>query len=509
MPRTILGGEGVVRRIFPKTFYNPLSLMGAMVALLNLGLIVFLVILELVTKHPKPYTDVIIFIILPTIVFCGLVLAAIGIVRERRRQKAGELPEERLPIINLNDPKHRTMVAVLGGGFVVLSLFYAFASYQAYEYTESDTFCGQLCHSVMGPESTAHAFSPHAEIQCVACHVGSGARYFFLSKLDGSHQLYALVFNKYHRPIPTPISNLRPSQDTCQTCHAPKQRVTDRIVWRPHFLSDAKNTEWIISLLLKMGSGSTETTAPPNLHWHYTVAKEINYVAADAKRTVIPWIKVTSLDGKERIYRSTGSKMTDSELESAEKRVMDCIDCHNRIGHFFRPPAPVLNMYMQVKRIDPSLQEIKKIAVQALEGTYASKEAGRDGIRKMIMDFYQSTYPEVASSRKADIEKAIAEIQDIYRRNYDPVMKVSWKDFADNAGHMYSVGCFRCHDGNHVSDDGRVLSKDCSTCHLLISPAVDRAKGRAVFTLAKYPHPVDIGDAYKEMNCSACHGGTT
>jgi hypothetical protein len=127
----------------------------------------------------------------------------------------------------------------------------------------------------------------------------------------------------------------------------------------------------------------------------------------------------------------------------------------------------------------------------------------------MIMDFYQKSYPEVASSKKADIERAVEAVQNVYVRNYDPVMKVSWKDFPDNAGHMYSMGCFRCHDGNHVSDDGRVLSRDCSTCHLLITHTVERSKGQAVFSLAAYPHPVDIGDSYKEMNCSDCHGGST
>jgi len=499
----------VLKRIFPQTFYNPLSLVGAVIALFNAGLIAFLIIVEMLTKHPKPYADVIIFIILPIIVICGLALVVIGIVRERRRVRAGEPAEVRLPIIDFNDPKHRTLIAVLGGGFVLLSLLYAFASFKAYEYVESNTFCGKLCHSVMGPESTAHSFSPHGEIQCVACHVGSGARYFLLSKLNGTRQLYALLFNKYQRPIPVPVKDLRPSQDICQTCHAPKHRVTESVLMRPHFLTDVKNTEWAINLVLKMGAERIETVNPPNLHWHYTVAKEIRYVATDPKRMVIPLVRVTDFDGKERIYRSTDSKMTDKELEKVEKRVMDCIDCHNRIGHFFRPPAQVLNMHMQRKLIDPSLPEIKRISVQALEGTYASGKEGLDGIRKMIMDFYQKSYPEVASSKKAEIERAIAEIQNIYSRNYDPAMKVNWKNFPDNAGHMYSLGCFRCHDGKHVSDDGRVISKDCSTCHLLITHTVDRSRGQAVFTLAAYPHPVDIGDSYKEMNCSDCHGGST
>jgi hypothetical protein len=495
-----------MRRIFPKKFYNPISLTGAVVVLFNIGLMVFFYILEGLTKHPKPYADIIIFMILPVIILCGLILVVIGIVREKHRQSSGVEEESRLLIIDFNDPRHRIMGFVLGCGFVFLSLLYAFASYNAYEYVESDTFCGKLCHSVMEPEKTAHLFSPHAEVGCVECHVGSGAKYFLLSKFNGSRQLYSLVFNKYERPIPVPIKNLRPAEETCKTCHGPQYVLGEMLKLRTHYLLDTANSKWTINLLLKMGTGRIETDKPLRIHWHATVAKEIRYAATDPKREAIPWIKVTGFDGKERIYRSTETKITDKELDSAEKRVMDCIDCHNRTGHYFRPPAPVLNAYMQNGLIDPSLPQIKKIALDALEKTYASQQAAQDGIKQVIMEFYQKSYPVVVSSKKDSIEQAVTRIQYIHERNYDPVMKASWKKYPDNAGHIYSPGCFRCHDGKHMSSDGKVLSKECSTCHLLISQSVDQLKGEAVFALASYPHPVDIGDSYKEMNCSECHG---
>jgi len=495
-----------MKRIFPKIFYNPLTLIGAVVVLFNIGLIIFLTIVEALTKHPKAYADVIIFIVLPVIVLCGLILAVIGIVREKRRQGIAGQEKRRLPMIDFNDPRPRTMAVVLGGGFVLLSLLYAFSSYKAYEFVESDTFCSKVCHRVMGPESTANEFSPHAEVGCVVCHVGSGAKYFFLSKFNGTRQLYSLVFNKYHRPIPVPVKNLRPAQDTCETCHGPQYALSEILKLKTHFLSDTTNTKWTIDLLLKMGTGRIKTDKPPRIHWHATVAKEIRYAATDPKRVVIPWIKVAGFDGKERIYRSTENKITDKELDNAEQHVMDCIDCHNRVGHFFRPPTQVLNVYLQGDLIDPSLPQIKSIAVQALEKTYGSQQAAHDGIKQMIMEFYQKTYPDVASAKKAVIEQAVTTVQDIYRRNYDPVMKVSWKNFPDNAGHMYSLGCFRCHDGKHMSSDGKVLSKECSTCHLLITHKVDQSKEQALFDLAPYPHPVDIGDDYKETNCSECHG---
>jgi hypothetical protein len=32
-------------------------------------------------------------------------------------------------------------------------------------------------------------------------------------------------------------------------------------------------------------------------------------------------------------------------------------------------------------------------------------------------------------------------------------------DTSHNVGHFYFNGCFRCHDGQHVSADGRVIRK--------------------------------------------------
>ena len=48
---------------------------------------------------------------------------------------------------------------------------------------------------------------PHARVKCAECHIGKGASYFVKSKLSGTYQLYATAFNKYPRPVPTPIKN--------------------------------------------------------------------------------------------------------------------------------------------------------------------------------------------------------------------------------------------------------------------------------------------------------------
>jgi hypothetical protein len=282
--------------------------------------------------------------------------------------------------------------------------------------------------------------------------------------------------------------------------------LTKNLLGRKYYLSDTKNTEWEIGLLLKMGVVRVQTDKPPMMHWHYAVARQIEYATADPKREAIPWVRATGFDGKARIYRTKDGNASGKEAAPGQTRVMDCIDCHNRVGHPYNPPDRIVNALLSLKLIDPSLPDIKSTAVQALEGKYDSREGARSGIRDAIMEFYKKKYPDIAASREAELKRAIVTVQDLYDRNYDPVMKGSWKNYPSQSGHMYSPGCFRCHDGKHKSDDGAVLPKDCSLCHLLIKKQMGKENTLAVLTEDTYPHPVDIGDSYKEMNCSECHG---
>ena len=89
-------------------------------------------------------------------------------------------------------------------------------------------------------------------------------------------------------------------------------------------------------------------------------------------------------------------------------------------------------------------------------------------------------------------------------------MKVNWKTHPNNIGHFYFPGCFRCHDGNHVSKDGKVIKQD-RPCNLLPHCRCwDRKK--AVRPDSRHcprnrsSHPVDIGDL-SGVTCSDCHNG--
>ena len=293
-----------MRKLFPPVVYNPVTLAGASLAAVSFGLIIFLFILEFFSGESNPYLGIITFIILPVFLIIGLLLIAYGIRRERRRIKKGIERSGKFIIIDLNDVKQRRVVATFTFGTLLLLLFSAFGSYKAFEYSESDEFCGKVCHVVMEPEYTAYLSSPHARVGCVGCHIGSGADWFVKAKISGAYQVYSVLFNKYSRPIPTPVHNLRPAVGTCEQCHSPGHFFSEIKYKSDYFLYDEANTKSSISMLLKIGGGNSELGRAEGIHWHMNVANKVEYIHLDDKRNVIPWVRQVNREGKEIIYSS-------------------------------------------------------------------------------------------------------------------------------------------------------------------------------------------------------------
>ena len=494
-----------MKRIFPNSFYNLITLGGLAISVVSFGLILFLIMLESVSGHQKPYMGIIAFVILPAVLIIGVLLIIIGILREHRKVRHGKSTVLHLPTIDFSNPHQRTAAVIFGIGMIVLLLFSAFGSFKAYEHTDSDEFCGTTCHQVMEPEYTAYQFSPHARVGCVQCHIGSGADWFVRSKISGTYQVYAVLFNKYPRPIPTPIQNLRPAQETCEQCHWPKHFFSEKQHQNNYFLSDEKNTKWMLDLLIKIGGGNSEAGPTSGIHWHMNIANEVTYAALDSQRQIIAWVRTKDQNGKDITYWNTAIDKNDPRLRTSSVRRMDCIDCHNRPSHIYRPPARSINHVMTSGWIDPSLPSVKSISVKALEAPYHTKQEALDGIHSMIEQFYTTQYPDIARKKKKEIDRAIDEVQKIYSRNYFPEMKVDWKRFIDNIGHLYYPGCFRCHDEKHTSSEGKTLSKDCNTCHVILAQKLEKDSLRLSLGGIEYKHPVDIGNAWMEMNCSDCH----
>jgi hypothetical protein len=258
-------------------------------------------------------------------------------------------------------------------------------------------------------------------------------------------------------------------------------------------------------MLVKIGGGDNQLHEPNGIHWHISQANKISYIYSDERRLVIPWVKQTTKDGKEIIYKSTEVSFDEKKFPPENLRTMDCIDCHNRPSHIYHQPDKMVNIHLAQKKMDENLPYIKSISVQALEQKYSDKETALDSIEITVDQFYKYNYPEIYKTKLNSIKTSIECIKKIYSRNYFPYMNADWKHFPDNISHVYTPGCFRCHDGKHVSDDGKVISKDCNSCHLIIRQTTNGGVTRNALDGLKFEHPLDLGKSVESLMCTDCH----
>ena len=487
----------------PSLIDNWISLAGIILGASSFFAVVCLIAIDFYAGFTNPYMGILTYIVAPSFLSGGLLLILFGVLRERRRRHKlapGEIP--RHPRIDFNIPRQRNAFLIVVVVTFVFLLFTALGSYRTYEFTESVQFCGQTCHAVMKPEYTAYHNSSHARVACVQCHIGAGATWFVKSKLSGSYQVYATLMHKYPRPIPTPVKNLRPAQETCEQCHWPQKFYGAVEKIRTHFMSDEKNSPWTIEMLLKVGGGDPTHGPVGGIHWHMNVANKVEYIATDEARQVIPWVRITDRQGHVTVYESKDGKLTPEQIAKSEPRRMDCIDCHNRPTHVFRSPDDAVDTALALGRIDRTLPSIKKNAVAALAGEYASTAEAESKISAALRAGYTN------ENDQAKVSAAVAEVQRIYRENFFPEMKSSWKVYPDNIGHLKSAGCFRCHDDQHASADGKKISADCTSCHTIIAQGAGTELKTVSAQGLEFQHPAeDLGDAWKGMKCSDCHNG--
>ncbi len=486
----------------PTLFRNYLSFAGALIVAACLASIILLFLIELTKVAENPYLGIVTFVILPAFLILGLFIIVAGMVIERRRRKRSPGSEiAAYPKIDLNDPRQRRVAFSLVGVSFIFIFMSAFGSYRAYEYSESVEFCGQTCHTVMKPERVAFRAGSHARIRCVDCHVGSGAESYARSKLNGARQLYSLAFNKYSKPINTPVHNMRPANETCEQCHWPSKFYGAQLKTFNHYAYDEKNSLRQTRMLINVGGGEKGSGPVAGIHWHMSLANEVSYIATDSHRQVIPWIRVKDRLGNVTEYYDRTKPLSAEQVSTADKRRMDCIDCHNRPAHDYLPPDVAVDQSFAAGRLDPSLPYLKRQAIASLSQTYVTEDEAVRAIATSLNDFYRTNYGELYWQKGDAIKVAIGETQRIFQTYFFPEMKTNWETHPNNIGHLYSSGCFRCHDGEHVSNSGKMISNDCSVCHTVLS---DSTRPATVLRPLSVQHPVDLG-GLADRKCETCH----
>lgn len=408
----------------------------------------------------------------------------------------------------------------------------------AVHYTETSSFCGR-CHT-MAPELKAYAQSPHKELTCAECHVEPGVKGWVKAKVKGTKQLVEIVTGRYPRPIPPPDhSHLPAVTDTCLKCHSLEDLTRNggpvKLILRTRHRDDKQNTRELVAVVLRpagLGQGSTPKDAVLGVHWH--VSKKVTYSTPDSQAQKIDLVQVEEPDGTTKQYLAgamvgfSATAATDIQrvLSTQRSRVMDCLACHNRVGHAVPSIEQAVDESIAAGRISADLPFVKRDAVALLDAdypTFAAADAAIEGLR----DSVKARFPLVSAQRTAQLDRAVEELKLDYRLVATPDMKVQARTYPNNLGHLNAPGCFRCHDGAHfLVVKGKVstqtIPSTCATCHtfpqvggsgaaVLVGgePASHDVKnfvfGHRSFTTSIEPGSTSCGTCHVRSYCVNCH----
>jgi hypothetical protein len=426
-------------------------------ALLFLALVAF----ELLGYLQNPYAGILVFIMVPALFVLGLLLIPVGLWLDRRHRTTAPAA---WPTLNLADANLRRAVIFVVVATLLNIAILSVASFGAVEYSESQAFCGQTCHSVMSPEFIAHQSGRHARIHCVTCHVGPGTGAFLSAKLNGTRQLALVARGTFQRPIPTPIHNLPAAAVTCEQCHSPDRFVGDVTKVFFEHADDEANTQTKTTVRLKVGGPIAGTRSGSGIHWHMNRANVVEYVALDEKREQIGYVRVSTPDGQVREYFADG--VDAAGMAAQPRRRMDCFDCHNRPAHTFgTTPERAVDEALGSGKIDAKIPFVRRDAVRALRAAYPSHEVASTQIERSMREAFNSRVP--TGVEEASLRRAIDVARALYTTNVFPSMNIGWGTYANQSGHTTSNGCFRCHDEAHKTRDGLAIRQDCELCHVI------------------------------------------
>jgi nitrate/TMAO reductase-like tetraheme cytochrome c subunit len=395
----------------------------------------------------------------------------------------------------------------------------------AIQWTETAAFCGQ-CHT-MEPELKAYELSPHREVACVECHTEPGVAGWVKAKVNGTRQLVQILTGTFSMPIPPPDhANLPPTSLTCLKCHDTAPLVAQggpvKLVLHNRYNLDEDVTRDSIALVLRPfgfgGSGDTR-----GVHWH--IDSDVEYVPSDGRAQKIDYVAITRDDGEREEYIAssavTMSNAVGPDIERLQDtgrlRRMDCIDCHNRIGHAIPDLGQAIDEQLDAGTVSRELPYVKREATARLAAEYAT-DADADLAIEGLRAFYEQRYPLVARNQREAVDTTIASLKTIYRLVATPAMRVSAATYPNNIGHQTAPGCFRCHDGAHYKVVGgamtsQTIPSQCATCHtfpqigaiesgVLIGERPDNHNDR----LWVFSHKASVVSADPAgQTCAACH----
>lgn len=444
---------------------------GAAGVVLATSAFLLMVLLELLRVSgfvTNAYVGLLSYLVLPSFFVIGLILIPFGWRRfvKTTGRSTRELLSERFPI-EMTEARGRgsRLVGLIAVLTLINFIFLGTVGARMLHFMDEPRFCGTACHQVMNPEWTTYQDSPHARVRCVECHVGEGPEALVDAKLNGLWQIVSATFDLYDRPIPTPVRQLRPARETCERCHWPDKFYGSRIDVRRAYALDGTSTPSYTTLSLKVGSGTGARRG--EIHWHIAGNNQVRYGSVGDRREQMLWVEVRRDDGENARY--TNRRFAGGQAGEREVRLLDCVDCHNRATHIYQNPEKAVDEMIVEGRIDAALPAIKRLALQAITGSYSDEEAAMRGIANTLRGTYAREHRQETASMQREIDEAVSALQAVYHRNIHHRMKVRWNSYPSHLGHDRDGGCFRCHNPDLVDANGDAIPYDCTLCHSILA----------------------------------------
>jgi mono/diheme cytochrome c family protein len=157
------------------------------------------------------------------------------------------------------------------------------------------------------------------------------------------------------------------------------------------------------------------------------------------------------------------------------------------------------------------IPEIRKKAVEVLRTEYPDVETALAGIAA-LKQYYTDKYPDFIAANSALVDKAVLVVQNIYQTSVFPDQKDNWDAHPNNLAHKDTPGCFRCHDGKHLSVQGDAVRLECNLCHSIPvvsgpSQIVNQIEVSKGFEPDNHKNTNWISIHYSSFDesCAACH----
>jgi nitrate/TMAO reductase-like tetraheme cytochrome c subunit len=443
---------------------HPVALAGALLTTATAVNFVGLVLAELAGLVRNPYAGLVIYVLIPALFVLGLLLIPLGMWLEARKRRRDPSALRDWPVLDFRVPATRRMAILVGALTAANLIIIAVAALGGMRSMESPTFCGQTCHLPMHPHFTAWQDAPHSQVACTQCHVGEGARALVHYKLAGVRQLYHVLTDQIPKPIPG-VADMRPALEVCGNCHWAGHDVGELLRVKHEYADDEANTETVTRLRMLVGAPNRPTSAGRAIHWHADPSVRIEYVYTDMERQTIPYVRSIDRNGPAKEYRTEGT--TAEQISNGQRRIMDCIDCHNSAAHRIAPSAEnAVDAAIATGGISRQLPFVRRESVRLVKAEYPTQEEGLQQIAMGLRAFYTGR----GHFDEGELARAITALQGVYRRNVFPSMKVTFGVYPNNIGHLTFTGCFRCHDGSHAAADGSTISAECESCHIQVEP---------------------------------------